>query len=295
MGEAMIFSFVILHYKTADDTSACIESILSLNNDRQHEIHIIVVDNASNNGSIELIEQTYQNVERMHILKNKENLGFAKGNNVGYTYAKERLSADFISILNNDIVIKSKDYITQIYQVFNNHGFHVLGPDIVSVVDGGHQNPMQFTNTDIDRVKKRILRHKILLFLSKVNVYDFLKYFMGNKETGEVSYTCKRDMCDGCQLHGAFLVFSPMYIRNEKRAFYPETFLYCEEAILFHHCMSKGYKTLYYPNIVVEHKEDSATSFVCNTTKSKREFIFKNYIDSHQIFLKILLGKENWE
>ena len=291
----MIFCFVVLHYKTVDDTFACIESILSLNDDRQHEVHIVVVANASNNGSIELIEWKYQNDKKIHILKNGENLGFAKGNNVGYTYAKERLRADYISIINNDIVIKSKDYIAQICRASSNYGFHVLGPDIVSMVDCGHQNPMQFLNTSTHSVKKRIWRYKILLFLSKVKVYDFLKLFMGKKATEETGTSYERDICSNCQLHGSFLVFSPRYINNEVYAFYPETFLYCEEAILCHHCMSKDYKTLYYPDIVVEHKEDSATSFVCNTKKSKREFIFKHYINSHQIFLKLLLGKEKWE
>ena len=48
--------FVILHYKTADDTIKCIESIRQL--DKQ--VHIVVVDNASGNGSIAKVEERFK-------------------------------------------------------------------------------------------------------------------------------------------------------------------------------------------------------------------------------------------
>lgn len=61
----MRFCFVILHYMTAFDTIECIESIKLLNTVCQ----IVVVDNASNNGSIETIEEKYSEDKNIYIIK----------------------------------------------------------------------------------------------------------------------------------------------------------------------------------------------------------------------------------
>jgi GT2 family glycosyltransferase len=102
-------------------------------------------------------------------------------------------------------------------------------------------------------------------------------------------------MIESCQLHGSFLVFSPKYIEREAIAFYPKTFLYYEEAILYQHCIDVGYKTLYYPDVLVYHKEDSSTSFLNNTEKKKREFVFRNLIASSMIYREFLGDKKLWD
>jgi len=76
----MEFCFVILHYKTAEDTIECVNSINRLND----ECSIVIVDNASNNGSIEKVENEFKTLSNVTIIKNRENVGFAAGNNVGY-------------------------------------------------------------------------------------------------------------------------------------------------------------------------------------------------------------------
>ena len=75
-----MFCYVILHYLTAEDTINCVESILKQN----EECKIIIVDNASNNGSIEQIEERYKKNTSIIIIKNEKNLGFADGNNICY-------------------------------------------------------------------------------------------------------------------------------------------------------------------------------------------------------------------
>ena len=62
----MNFCFVILHYRTADDTIECIESIEKLNG----VFNIVIVDNASNNGSIEEVEKLVGNRQNIYIIKN---------------------------------------------------------------------------------------------------------------------------------------------------------------------------------------------------------------------------------
>ena len=59
------------------------------------------------------------------------------------------------------------------------------------------------------------------------------------------------------QLHGCFLCFSEEYFKHFD-GFYPETFLYMEEDILFYLTQQKKLTTVYLPELKVFHKEDSS-------------------------------------
>jgi hypothetical protein len=61
---------------------------------------VIVVDNGSNDGSVEYVERNYPQVL---LIRNKENLGFAKANNIGIEAAK----GEYIATLNNDTIVDS--------------------------------------------------------------------------------------------------------------------------------------------------------------------------------------------
>lgn len=293
----MKFCFVILHYKTEQDTEDCIESMENIVVGEDDDFHILVVDNASNNGSVESLEEKYGKKEYITFIKNHENSGFARGNNIGYDYAKNVLKADFIIILNNDTIVSSVDIFEQIKVAYKEHRFHLLGPDIISLVDNMHQNPSHKTSTDVKYMTKEINRYRRLLILSKLGVYDILKSakkkVSGNSKLKSEDITL--EMQENCQLHGSCLIYSPMYIENEVYAFYPGTFLYCEEPILYQHCMKKNYKTLLYPTIKIYHKEDSSTSFTANTTKGKREFVFKHLIKSRKEYVKYLKDDSLWK
>ncbi|OGL34593.1 hypothetical protein A3F65_00655 [Candidatus Saccharibacteria bacterium RIFCSPHIGHO2_12_FULL_47_16b] len=61
---------------------------------------IVVVDNASTDNSVELIEKKFADVT---LLKNRTNLGFAGGVNTGIRYALDK-GFDYVALLNNDAV-----------------------------------------------------------------------------------------------------------------------------------------------------------------------------------------------
>jgi len=278
----MRFCFVILHYKTADDTIECIKSIEMLN----EKAYIVVVDNASNNGSIEKIEKNCEQYGNVHIIKNNENLGFAAGNNVGFWYAKNEVRADFIAVLNNDIIVPDKEFIHQVKTLYADTKFDVAGPDIESLADHGHQNPMLATVLSVKAVDKEIFRYKFLGIINKMGLYEkFKKNRLGAEKT-PVKKTEKR--MENITLHGAFVIFSKNFINREEYCFRPGTFLYMEEAILYRYCMSQHYKLIYDPDIKVFHKEDSSTSSLFTASKDKRDFVFSNMVKSLKVYRKIL-------
>jgi len=94
----MELSIVIVNWNTREHLIACLESI------REHppsgEYEIIVVDNASTDGSVEVVRESFPGVR---LLPNEQNLGYAKANNqaIGASEGK------YILLLNPDVRVKA--------------------------------------------------------------------------------------------------------------------------------------------------------------------------------------------
>ena len=88
-------SIIILTYNKMDYTKKCIESIRKFTEREKHEI--IVIDNASNDGTLEWLEMQKDII----VVANKENLGFPKGCNQGIEIA----TGNEILLLNNDVIV----------------------------------------------------------------------------------------------------------------------------------------------------------------------------------------------
>lgn len=284
----MNFCFVILHYKTEKDTIECINSILK----QKEHCSIVVVDNFSNNGSIEKVEKFFSKQKNVIFLKNNANLGFASGNNVGYKYAKNELHADFIAVLNNDIILNSKYLITQIKSKYELNRFHVFGPDIVSLVDYKHQNPMDCNLLSIREINMLLIKLTIKYLLNRVGFLDFVlnlkeKIIVNSSSKSNIQPNTIFNDMQNVVLHGSFIVFSKDYIMREDCAFLEGTFLFMEEILLYEYCRRNNYITYFSPDISVFHKEDSSTNSLCETDKSKLEFILKNHINSLKVYKKL--------
>ena len=217
----MKYGFVILHYLTADDTINCVNSIFCK---CKGNYEIVIVDNFSNNGSIEKVEKNIKN-KIVHIIKNNENLGFAKGNNIGYKYCKDKLKCDTIIILNNDILIESDNIFECIEKDLKKFNCDVIGPDIVSLKDGGHQNPMTENIKNKKDIYFDIIKYKFLYFLSYIYLYEFFKRLKKNKKNVISGKKNNSSFLQNVLLHGSFLIFTPHFVKNMDNAFCNDTFL----------------------------------------------------------------------
>ncbi len=93
-------SFVIVNYKTFDFLRSCIVSIFeNLPDTILRTTEIIVVDNASNDGSVEKIKKEFSSV---FLIENKENVGFAKASNQGIL----KSSSEYVLLLNSDTTVE---------------------------------------------------------------------------------------------------------------------------------------------------------------------------------------------
>jgi len=95
---------------------------------------VILVDNGSTDDSVSQICGAFPNVI---LLETGENLGYAGGNNVGIRYALER-GAEFICILNNDIVVESGFLEPLLAVLQSDSSVGVATPLIADMVDPNH-------------------------------------------------------------------------------------------------------------------------------------------------------------
>lgn len=88
-------TIVVLSWNRKDDTLACLESLAAA---ELGGAAVMVVDNASRDGTVAAVRERFPRVE---VLALRENLGFAGGNNAGICAALER-GAEAVVLLNND-------------------------------------------------------------------------------------------------------------------------------------------------------------------------------------------------
>ncbi len=91
-------AIVIVNYNGFADTREC---LCSLCNVKYSNLSIILVDNASTDGSLEMLRDEFTKV---HFVRSEINLGFTGGNNLGLEKAYE-YSPDYILLLNNDTIV----------------------------------------------------------------------------------------------------------------------------------------------------------------------------------------------
>ncbi|MFT9004094.1 MAG: glycosyltransferase [Liquorilactobacillus hordei] len=291
--------FVILHYKTLNDTFACVNSIKK-NNLRYR---IVIVDNHSNDKSYMVLKKKYEKNENIYILQIYTNVGFAAGNNIGYKFAKEQLEANYIIIMNNDTQIISRNLENVLNKDFK-QGYAVIGPDILNLKNV-HQNPMGESEISITEAKIKKIKYKLLLLVNRMNLYDSLvrakkglSYIARNvfvlsspKKRKIVNENLVGTLVNN-KLHGACVIYTPIFINREDYAFVPGTFFYLEEDLLLAYCKNRNYKTFYEKKIKIRHTEDSATNENFFDKKGKRNFLFTNLIGSLEVYIEFIKNKE---
>lgn len=87
---------IILSFNTKDMLKSCLESIFS--KQWRYNVEVVVVDNASSDGSFAMVKNCFPQVK---LIQSEKNLGFAGGNNLGLRKEKSK----YYLLLNSDTVI----------------------------------------------------------------------------------------------------------------------------------------------------------------------------------------------
>ena len=114
---------IIINWKKYDFTLNCIDSVLKSS---YKNFKIILIDNESQNSFPDEINKS----EKIHIIKNKNNEGFARANNQGIKYSIKN-GFDYILLLNNDTVIKN-DLLDLLIKYSNTSNKKIIQPLILN-------------------------------------------------------------------------------------------------------------------------------------------------------------------
>ena len=107
----MKLSIVIVNYNVRHYLTACLDSVARALDDIEGEV--FVVDNNSSDDSVETIIRDYLWV---HLINNKENLGFSKANNIAIRQSK----GEYVLLLNPDTIV-GKDTLRGVVEFLDNN------------------------------------------------------------------------------------------------------------------------------------------------------------------------------
>ena len=297
------FVFLLLNYNNFDDTVQCISSIKNLD---YGLFEIVVVDNGSTDNSAYLLAEKYRNDSEIHLIELPKNVGFSAGNNYGYKYIRENLHCDFIVVSNNDIIFEQKDFLGRVINLYKSHDFYLCGPDIIVKDSHEHQSPITYKLPTIEDVKKELKMYEFYMDNPK-------KWVRRRKLQIRKNILCQkfkligclyakkkhRDLIDyksfrtECCLQGACIIVSKNFIQNEEKIFSPETFLYCEELILYKKCIDNEYKIIYSPEIYVLHNDSSTMKKITKNAYDKAVFTLKHHVEARKILLRVISNKSD--
>lgn len=210
--EKKLFSFIVINYNAYDYTSNCLKSITKFCSNYPYEI--IVIDNASSDGSILKLEAEFRGVI---FKKNKQNLGFAKACNQGIDLA----SGEFLIFLNNDFEFKTDifDRIIDKFQRYENLGllgFQLLNPD----------GTLQKTDFKFPSISRRFLQVTIVPFLRR---FHPKKFPTGESKDKIVDY-----------VKGALMILPKRLLNQLQLRFDENYFMYHEELDLAYQLHQRG-------------------------------------------------------
>lgn len=104
MSHATVY-VVIANWNGKKTLYKCLTSLFA--NTQPFESTVVVVDNASTDGSIDMLQKNFAQV---HVLRNNLNMGFSKANNQGIRYALAD-GAKYILLINNDVEITDGNWL----------------------------------------------------------------------------------------------------------------------------------------------------------------------------------------
>jgi GT2 family glycosyltransferase len=259
-------SIIIVNWNVKDILKDCLESIRKNVSGIAYEV--VIVDNNSADGSIEMIEKEYPEVL---LIRNRQNLGYARANNQGIMKAKGK----YVLILNPDTIVLPET-VEKMYRFLEeNPGVGACGP---SILDTNHRpfSPMIYDPTLWELFGKDSFLRKFFPKLSSPRYPQPKK----RKDVERLSGCCFLSSREALKTVGLF---------DER------IFLFYEEADLFFRLRRMGWAVYYLPELSIVHLHGKSVSLFSRfqeelfVRKSSLIYFRNRYGLIPSIFLRIFL------
>lgn len=267
----MQLSVIILNYNVRYFLEQCVLSVQQAL--KGIDAEVIVIDNDSPDDSCAMMKERFPDV---HLIENKYNAGFSKGNNIGVDAAKGK----YVCILNPDTVVAEDTFTKVLAFAESQKNFGISG---VKLVDGrgcflpeckrGVPTPW-VAFTKIGGLYKLLPRREI-----------FNRYYaqhLHEDQTGKVDI-----------LVGAFMVMErKLYL--EVGGFDEDCFMYSDDIDLSYMVLKKGLRNFYYADTSVIHYKGESTvkdgAYMKRFREAMQFFYQKHFRRSPQFDLLMKVG-----
>lgn len=232
----MELSIIIINYNVKEFLQNLIHSLQKALSKITHEI--IVVDNASDDGSVEFIREKFPQI---NLIVNKTNVGFSKANNEALKVSKGK----FILLINPDTIV-SEDTITKMIDFINQYpevglaGCKILNPDGSLQLACRRSFPGPWTSFC------KVTGLSTLFPKSKL----FAKY--------NLTYLDENSTYEVDAISGSFMMMK-REAYEKVGGFDEQFFMYGEDLDLCYRIQKNGYKVFYYPGTQIIHYKGEST------------------------------------
>ncbi|MCX7835273.1 MAG: glycosyltransferase [bacterium] len=231
-----IISVVIVNYRVKHFVEQCIFSLESTS--RLIPLEIIVVDNYSNDGSIEYLKERFPNIRLIEL---NENIGFAKANNIAFQFVQ----GEYVLILNPDTVVSENALPTLINFLKENPNCGIVTPKLIKR-DGS-----------IDVACRRSIPTPWIAF-TRISGLSLL--FPKSKLFGKynLTYLDENTVSKVGAVSGAFMLL-PKSVLEKVGGFDERFFMYGEDLDLCKCVSDIGYDIFYLPEVTSVHYRGEST------------------------------------
>jgi GT2 family glycosyltransferase len=239
---------VLLNYNGSEDTLACVASLENIN---YKNYEIIVVDNASTDGSFEKLRKEFGN--KHTLLASKRNGGFAHGNNIGIKHGLNN-GAAYILLLNNDTIVEP-DFLLKLVEPAEDN-------ETAGIITG--------------KILYESQRDKIWYGGGEINWKRFsgVHYTNNSKDNfSNQNLATTVSFASGCLMLIKREVFEKLGLLPE------EYFMYYEDLDFCAKIYNNGYSIIYNPQCKIYHKVSA------DKGKEESAFIVECYTRSRLIFM----------
>ncbi|WP_276353613.1 glycosyltransferase family 2 protein [Cohnella caldifontis] len=217
---------VICNWNKKDYVLNCIESVLA---STYRDFDLIVVDNASTDGSAEAVKERFGS--HVHVIENERNLGGAGGFNTGIRYALER-KYTYIHLLDNDVRIDAMALEKLRTELVGNPDIGIAGS---LIYDMDHPDTIQEMGSMIDW-----------------NVYHMKLNFKGHQDRGDIPESVECDYVPACSMMIRSSILQRIGGMDERY------FIYWDDIDLCHRVKREGYRVVAFADSKVWHKRGVA-------------------------------------